>query len=61
MAGIREFCVIVGRTEIFADTFVQQADHIKAWRYYWWTRGVDMRTNGRRYDLRGNPIDGGHW
>lgn len=49
----------VGPTEIFIDALCKQDKHIQAFRLYWHMRGVDVHTNGQRFDLRGNRIDAG--
>lgn len=38
----------------------QHDAHMIAWRWHMLTQGIEVRTNGRRYDLRGYPIDGGN-
>lgn len=44
----------------FLECYPFQCDaQVIAWRFWMWTQGVDVRSNGRRYDLRGMPIDGG--
>lgn len=36
---------------------VQPDKHVQDFRFHWHCRGVDVHTNGWRYDLRGNRID----
>lgn len=45
---------LIGPTELFVDVWCQQDKHMQAFRFYWHCRGVDIRKNGWRYDLRGN-------
>ena len=42
----------IASTEIFVDAWCQQDSHVKAFRWYWHSRGVDVRRNGV-YSLRG--------
>ena len=47
---------LIGPTEAFVDALCQQQEHVKDFRWFWYCRGVDVRKDGRRYDLRGNPM-----
>ncbi len=47
----------IGPTELFVDALCPQDKHIQAFRLYWRMRGVDVKTNGQRFDLRGKPVD----
>lgn len=48
--------VLLAPTEFFIDLLCQKDEHVKSFRWFWYCRGVDVRKNGRRYDLRGELI-----
>jgi RNA polymerase subunit RPABC4/transcription elongation factor Spt4 len=50
--------VAIAPIEVFAAMLCQQDEHVIAWRAAMWRRGIDVRKNGRRYDLRGNALEG---
>ncbi len=33
--------VLIGPTELFVDAWCQQDEHIRAWRWYWYAKGVE--------------------
>lgn len=39
--------------QINPDWLVKQDEHIKAFRWYWFRRGVEIKTNGQIFDNRG--------
>lgn len=45
-----------GPVELFVDAWCQQDRHTQAFRLHWHMRGIDIKTNGQRFDLRGNPV-----
>lgn len=51
---------VLAPTADFLACYPFQCDaHMIAWRGWMWRQGIDVRANGRRYNLRGLPIDGG--
>lgn len=44
--------------ELLLEAFfkVQPDKHVQAFRLYWHMRGIDVKTNGQRFDLRGKPV-----
>lgn len=50
---------IIAPTEFFMDLLCQKDEHVKAFRWFWYCRGIDIRKNGRRYSTRGELLDGG--
>lgn len=48
---------LIGPTSAFIDALYPQINHIQAFRWYWSCRGVNVKTNGQRFDMRGNRID----
>ena len=33
-------------------------EHMKAWRWYWYTRGLTIRVNGQVFNAHGKPCYG---
>ena len=44
--------------QINPDALAHQNEHIKAFRWYWFTRGVEIKTNGQIFDARGKAYYG---
>lgn len=47
--------ILSGPTEIFIDVLCQQDKHMQAFRLHWHMRGVEIKTNGQVFNLRGVP------
>jgi hypothetical protein len=39
--------------QINPEWLIKQDEHTKAFRWYWFTRGVEIKTNGQIKDARG--------
>lgn len=48
--------VIIAPLDFFLDAMVQRDEHVKAWRWHWFVRGIDIRRDGRRYSARGELL-----
>jgi len=35
--------VYIGPTELFIAAWCDQDEHVKAWRWYWYTKGVEIK------------------
>ena len=35
--------VYIGPTELFVAAWYDQDEHVKAWRWYWYTKGVEIK------------------
>jgi hypothetical protein len=44
--------------QINPEWLVRQDEHTKAFRWYWFTRGVEIKTNGQIFDARGKAYYG---
>lgn len=45
----------IGPTEIFISALCPQDKHVQAFRWYWYSRGIDIRRNGQVFNARGEP------
>lgn len=50
--------VLIASTEGFANTLCQQDEQAITFRWYWFSRGVDIRRNGQVFNNRGIPQHG---
>ncbi len=44
---------LIGSTELFTNTYCQHDEHAISFRWYWFSRGVDIRRNGQVFNNRG--------
>jgi hypothetical protein len=44
--------------QINPEWLVRQDEHTKAFRWYWFRRGVEIKTNGQIFDARGRAYYG---